>query len=159
MSLTEPPVSPERRRMMSSVRGKNTKPELLVRRLVHGMGYRFRLHRRELPGSPDLVFPSRRKVVFVHGCFWHQHKRCRKGTIPKTRENFWRTKLQGNSARDERVRKNLKSMGWSCLVIWECEMRDVDFLARKLSRFLGAASVRDRARHETTERSRRRSKQ
>src|SRR5450759_3695693 len=99
MALMEPPVSPERSRLMAGIRGKNTKPEIMVRRLVHSLGYRFRLHRRDLPGIPDLVFPSLRKIVFVHGCFWHQHQGCRKATIPKTSERFWRTKLFGNVAR------------------------------------------------------------
>lgn len=123
---------------MAAVRGKNTKPEILVRRLVYSLGYRFRLHRRDLPGVPDLAFPSRRKVVFVHGCFWHQHRGCRKGAMPKTRARFWRTKLLGNVARDERVAKALKVMGWKVLIVWECEIGDVASLAGRLRRFLGA---------------------
>lgn len=138
MESTEPPVSPERSRLMAGVRGKNTKPEIMVRRLVHSLGYRFRLHRRDLPGIPDLVFPSRRKIVFVHGCFWHQHQGCRKATIPKTRERFWRAKLLGNVARDKRVAKSLKVMGWKIIAIWECETGDIDSLVRKLRHFLGA---------------------
>src|SRR5437016_10732119 len=108
---------------MSRIRSKDTKPELLVRRLIHTLGYRYRLHRRDLPGVPDLVFPSRRAVIFVHGCFWHRHKRCKGGArAPKSRLKYWKPKLEGNSVRDARNRKSLLRNGWRVLVIWECQL-------------------------------------
>lgn len=121
---------------MSRIRGKNTKPELIVRRLAHGMGYRFRLHRKDLPGSPDLVFPGRRKVVFVHGCFWHRHEGCRKTTTPKTRAEFWAEKFGRNVERDAENYAALKENGWHHLVVWECETTDLDALAMRLRKFL-----------------------
>jgi DNA mismatch endonuclease, patch repair protein len=130
------PVTPARSRLMAKIRGKDTKPERQVRRLVHSLGYRFRLHVRRLPGSPDLVFPSRRKVIFVHGCFWHQHSGCRKNTLPKTRRRFWRTKLLRNRARDGEKIAMLETMGWSVLVIWECEIKDTPLLLRRLKSYL-----------------------
>lgn len=130
-------VTPERRSaIMSRIRGKNTKPELIVRRLVHAMGYRFRLHRRDLPGSPDLVFPSRHKVVFVHGCFWHRHEGCRKSSMPKTRAEFWAEKFRRNVERDAENYAALEQVGWSHLVIWECETSDLDSLSARLQEFL-----------------------
>ena len=130
-------VTPERRSaIMSRIRGKNTKPELVVRRLAHAMGYRFRLHRRDLPGSPDLVFPGRRKVVFVHGCFWHRHEGCRKTTTPKTRAEFWAKKFARNVERDAENHAALKEKGWDHLVVWECETTDLDALALRLREFL-----------------------
>jgi DNA mismatch endonuclease, patch repair protein len=126
-----------RREIMSAVKGKNTAPEMAVRRLVHGMGYRYGLHRRDLPGSPDLVFRSRRKVVFVHGCFWHAH-RCPAGDrIPKTRSEFWAAKIESNRRRDIRNKRELSRLGWSYMVIWECELKANVRLARRLARFLG----------------------
>ena len=136
--VTDPQVSPERSRLMAAVRGKDTKIEVNVRRITHSLGYRFRLHRRDLPGTPDIVFPSRRRVIFVHGCFWHQHSGCRKATLPKTRANFWRTKLAGNKARDKRNIAALKRSGWDVLVIWECETTDREILSRRLRHFLDA---------------------
>jgi DNA mismatch endonuclease (patch repair protein) len=108
---------------MALVRGKNTKPEIAVRRLVHALGYRFRLHRRDLPGAPDLVFPGRRKVIFVHGCFWHQHDdpSCWRSRLPKTRQEFWVPKLAGNAARDRRNLAALGAAGWKTMVVWECQ--------------------------------------
>lgn len=129
-------MTPEQRsRLMSQIRSKNTKPELAVRSLAHRMGYRFRLHSRKLPGTPDLVFASRRKVIFVHGCFWHGHS-CLKGRKPQTREDFWREKMDGNRRRDQRNRRALKALGWSSLVVWECEVKRTDSLRKKISRFL-----------------------
>jgi DNA mismatch endonuclease (patch repair protein) len=126
----------KRREIMQSIRGKNSRPELLVRRLVHSMGYRYRLHSRSLPGAPDLVFSSRRKVIFIHGCFWHRH-RCRKGqSVPGTRRKFWIAKLEGNKKRDERKRRALRRLGWRSLVIWECQTKDVDRLTDRIVRFL-----------------------
>ena len=124
---------------MSRVRSKDTKPELRVRRLVHGLGYRYRLHGRDLPGSPDLVFRPRRKVVFVHGCFWHRHEGCPRNRIPKSPERraFWREKLDGNARRDRENQEALRRMGWRVLVIWECETSDLDSLTSRIKAFLG----------------------
>lgn len=130
-------LTPEQRhRCMAAVKGTNTKPELIVRSLAHRLGYRFRLHRRDLPGCPDLVFPGRGKIVFVHGCFWHQHTRCRRAVRPATHADFWNTKLQGNRDRDRRVRRALQRMGWEILIVWECETHQPDTLGPKLARFL-----------------------
>lgn len=122
---------------MSRVRGKDTKPEMVVRRLVHGMGYRYRLHRRDLPGVPDLVFPARKKVVFVHGCFWHRHPGC--GRMPKSRLEFWAPKLEGNRQRDLVQQAALRDAGWNILVVWECEIKDRNALARAIRGFLDSA--------------------
>lgn len=132
----DPPVSAERSRMMARVRGKNTQPEIVVRQLAHALGYRFRLHRRDLPGCPDIVFPGHRKAIFVHGCFWHQHRRCGKATLPKTRRSFWAKKLAANEARDKRDIRSLRAMGWRVLILWECQLRDTAGLGEKLHAFL-----------------------
>ncbi|KAB2958565.1 MAG: DNA mismatch endonuclease Vsr [Candidatus Methylomirabilis oxygeniifera] len=130
-------LSPEQRsERMSRVRSKDTKPELVVRRLVHGAGYRYRLHRRELPGCPDLVFPARRKVIFVHGCFWHRHARCPNCRLPKSRLDFWEPKLKANRDRDRRNERLLRKGGWSVLVVWECEVRERDALAHRVRAFM-----------------------
>ena len=124
---------------MSRVRGRDTKPEMLVRRLTHGMGYRYRLHRRGLPGSPDLVFPSRMKVIFVHGCFWHQHldPRCKLARLPKSKLDFWGPKLETNRERDERNLVLLAELGWDVLVIWECQTNNREQLQARIREFLG----------------------
>ena len=128
--------TPEQRSFnMSRIRSKDTKPEIVVRSLAHRLGYRFRLHRRDLPGTPDLVFPSRRKIIFVHGCFWHQHPGCRYATRPATREAFWAAKLKGNRDRDRRAMRALRRDGWGVLVVWECQTRNIDILAGRLSDF------------------------
>jgi len=119
---------------MASIGGKNTVPELAVRRLAHGMGYRFRLHRRDLPGSPDLVFVKQRKILFVHGCFWHGHA-CKR--LPRSNVPFWSGKIEKNRARDARNLSDLRRLGWKTLVVWQCETRDLGALAAKLRRFLG----------------------
>ncbi|MBA3853130.1 MAG: very short patch repair endonuclease [Gemmatimonas sp.] len=116
-----PRVSAARRRIMAAIRGKNTKPELQVRRAIHASGLRFRLHHRELPGSPDVVLSRIKTVVFVHGCFWHAHS-CQRSK-PKTRAAFWQRKFEANQARDRRVRYFLRSAGWHVHVIWECELK------------------------------------
>ncbi len=122
-------VTPERRSaMMSKIRGRNTRPELRVRKTAHRLGLRFRLHRRDLPGTPDLVFPARRKAVFVHGCFWHSHAGCRYAYKPKSNVAFWKDKLQKNLDRDVRTARELKALGWDVIVIWECETKDDDRL-------------------------------
>ena len=121
---------------MSRIRGKDTKPEMVIRRLVHALGYRFRLHARGLPGSPDLVLPRHKKIVFVHGCFWHRH-RCRYGqAMPTTRSAFWRSKLEATKVRDIRNRKELGRLGWEVLVIWECQTRKPERLLRRVVQFL-----------------------
>jgi len=131
--------TPEQRsRNMSAIRGRNTKPELVVRSLVHRMGFRYRLHRKDLPGKPDLVFPALRRVVFVHGCFWHMHD-CPYGRVrPATRAEFWSEKRGGNVERDRRHAADLIEAGWRALVIWECETRDPQMLAARLREFLEA---------------------
>ena len=122
---------------MARIRSKNTRPEMVVRKLVFAAGYRYRLHVRKLPGSPDLVFPSRKKVIFVHGCFWHRHDGCAGSRIPKTRVDFWSSKLNGNKQRDNRNHEALVATGWQVLVIWECELGDLAMLADRLQFFLG----------------------
>ncbi len=112
---------------MSRVRSKNTKPELLVRSSLHKMGYRFRLHVKRLPGNPDVVLPKYKAVIFVHGCFWHQHTGCKKATHPKQNLDFWKEKLARNIERDKQVDKELKHLGWNVLTIWECEIKSKDF--------------------------------
>lgn len=128
----------ERGRRMSLIRGKHTKPEMRVRKMLHAMGYRYRLHGRDLPGNPDIVFRSRRKVIFVHGCFWHRHSdpNCKLARLPKSRLEFWEPKLLGNRARDERAVEALKLAGWEVLVVWECESRQDEQLENKLRAFL-----------------------
>jgi DNA mismatch endonuclease (patch repair protein) len=108
---------------MSRIRGKDTKPEMLVRQYLHARGMRYRLHTKDLPGKPDLVFSGLRTVVFVHGCFWHQHEGCRYFVVPKTRTDFWLEKIGRNVANDERQQQELKARGWRVLVVWECELR------------------------------------
>ncbi|MDE2877863.1 very short patch repair endonuclease [Candidatus Palauibacter soopunensis] len=132
-------TGPERSERMSRVRSKDTKLEIRVRRLVHGMGYRYRLHSTDLPGRPDLVFRPRRKVIFVHGCFWHRHDSCAKNRLPKSpeRREYWRNKLNGNARRDRLVQATLRDMGWRVLVVWECETKDLDDLAERIETFLG----------------------
>lgn len=125
-----------RSEVMARVRAKDTRPEMTVRRLVYGMGYRYRLHRRNLPGVPDLVFGPRRKVVFVHGCFWHRHPGCPNTRTPKSRVDFWRHKLTGNRRRDLANLRCLALSGWSALVIWECELRDLEAVGKRLRVFL-----------------------
>lgn len=124
---------------MSRVRGRDTKPEMLVRRLTHGMGYRYRLHRRGLPGSPDLVFPWRMKVIFVHGCFWHQHldPGCKLARLPKSKLDFWGPKLETNRERDEHNLVLLAELGWDVLVIWECQTKNREELQARIGEFLG----------------------
>jgi len=129
-------TSEQRSRIMAAVGTKNTGPELIVRRLLTSWGYRYRLHRRDLPGRPDVVFPGRRKVLFVHGCFWHGHN-CSKGRLPKSRIEYWRTKINSNVDRDTRAIADLKQLGWSSAVIWQCETKDPDTLALRLRAILG----------------------
>jgi DNA mismatch endonuclease (patch repair protein) len=134
-------VSEERRSyIMSRVGSKDTAPEMTVRRLLHRLGYRYRLHAAELPGRPDLCFPARRKVIFVHGCFWHGHD-CRYGHLPKTRVEYWQEKIATNRRRDLERISELAADGWSSLVVWQCETRDSERLTAKLVGFLGPRKV------------------
>lgn len=123
---------------MGRIGSKNTAPEWVVRQLLHSLGYRFRLHRKDLPGTPDIVFPTRRKAIFVHGCFWHAHG-CRIGQPPKSRPEFWLPKLARNRARDEEKRQALLDAGWDVLTLWQCEIKDRTALANRLRDFLGLA--------------------
>ena len=133
--MTEPPTA-VRSRIMAAIRSTNTTPEMVVRRLTHGMGYRYRLHGARLPGRPDLVFASRRKAIFVHGCFWHQHS-CRRGErTPKTNRAYWLHKLRRNVERDAQNLDKLKQLGWRALVIWECETKEREALGERIRAFL-----------------------
>lgn len=114
---------------MAGIQGKNTKPELIVRQMLFASGYRFRLHRRELPGEPDIVVPGRKVAVFVHGCFWHMHQECRFAKMPATRPEFWKAKLEANVARDRRAVEKLQALGWRVLCVWECATRDAEAAA------------------------------
>ena len=126
--------------MMASIRSKGTAPEMSVRRTLHRLGYRYRLHCADLPGRPDLVFPSRRKVIFVNGCFWHQHSGCKRASIPKSNRDFWLKKLHGNLIRDARNADLLRSEGWGVETVWECELQNPEAVGRRLAEFLGKKS-------------------
>lgn len=128
---------------MAGIRGKNTKPEILLRRALHARGFRFRVHVRTMPGSPDMVFPKWRAVVLVHGCFWHRHEGCRFATTPKTRASFWEEKFRGNVARDERTMEALAAAGWRAGVVWECSLRNgkVDEVANRVASWLRTSSA------------------
>jgi len=126
----------ERSERMALIRSKDTKPELAVRRLIHGMGYRYRLHGKGLPGRPDLVFAGRSKVIFVHGCFWHLHRNCSRCRPPKSRRDYWQPKLENNAARDKLVRQQLRRLGWGSMIIWECEIENLERLARRIKAYL-----------------------
>jgi DNA mismatch endonuclease, patch repair protein len=123
--------------LMARIKGKNSKPEMVVRREAHALGFRFRLHQRKLPGTPDLTFPRLRKVIFVHGCFWHRHPGCKRMTTPKTRANFWNEKFRQNVERDASVVRRIRDAGWDSLIVWECETFDRGRLKQRLTRFLG----------------------
>lgn len=125
-----------RSRMMGGIRGKNTKPEIRLRKALHRIGLRFRLHDRHLPGSPDLVFPKWRAVVFVHGCFWHQHSGCRFATMPATRTDFWRTKFDSNLQRDRRQIEELEQLGWRVATTWECSLKTDETVAEAAAELL-----------------------
>ena len=135
-------VSPETRsRIMARVKSKGMKPEMQVRRLLHGLGYRYRLHRADLPGRPDLVFPSRRKAIFVNGCFWHRHDGCPRVRIPSTNRDYWLAKLERNHARDARNIALLREQGWDVLTVWECQLRDLPTATEQVIAFLGSPGV------------------
>lgn len=127
-----------RSEIMSRVRATDSSPEIAVRRLAHRLGYRYRLHQRDLPGCPDLVFSGRRKVIFVHGCFWHRHKGCSLARMPKSHEQFWRPKLEGNAQRDKRNERCLRKAGWGVMTIWECQISNGERLVTRIGRFLNA---------------------
>ena len=129
-------VSDVRSRTMRAIRKKNTKPELRVRRRLHALGFRFRLHRRDLPGNPDIVLPRHRAIIQVHGCFWHQHPGCKHATMPRTRQDYWLPKLARNVARDSATAAALKALGWRLLVLWECEIGNDAALDAKLNSFI-----------------------
>jgi DNA mismatch endonuclease (patch repair protein) len=122
--------------IMAAVHSKDTGPEMAVRKIVHGLGYRYRLHDAKLPGRPDLVFPARCKVIFVHGCYWHRHNRCKYATSPKSNCEFWERKFDANVARDRRVRRELKKMKWSVFTVWQCELKKPERLTERLHEFL-----------------------
>jgi len=128
-----------RRRTMRAVKSRNTKPEMIVRYLIHKAGYRYRLHRSDLPGKPDIVFASRRKVIFVHGCFWHGHNCPRGARTPKTNQAYWIKKINGNKERDVKAQNALKALGWDVLLIWECQLNDRDGLLDRVADFLRKA--------------------
>lgn len=136
--------SETRSRMMSGIRGKNTKPEMTVRRVLHAMGYRYRLHARELPGKPDIVFRRRRLAIFVHGCFWHRHpdSSCKLARMPKSRVEFWEPKLEGNRTRDEADVAALMAMGWKVLLVWECQLGNLESLKSTLLQFIQGSDCR-----------------
>ena len=134
--------APGRSQIMARVHSRNTTPELLVRSVTHQLGYRFRLHRRDLPGTPDLVFPRLRAVILVHGCFWHQHRCARGDRRPKTNRAYWLPKLKRNVERDQRAIRALRRDGWRVLVIWECQTRNHERVAARIDRFLCSAEAR-----------------
>ncbi|WLI35609.1 very short patch repair endonuclease [Pseudomonas sp. FP818] len=126
---------------MAKVKSKGSKPEMVVRRLLFSLGYRYRLHDRSLPGSPDIIFKRKKKVIFVHGCFWHRHDGCPLARLPKSRLDFWIPKLEGNREHDTRTQHQLESQGWEVFVIWECELKDLNLLEKRLNGFLGRGNT------------------
>lgn len=130
-------VSEEKRSyIMSRVRGKDTQPEIIVRKMLHKKGVRYRLYRSDLPGKPDIVIPKRKLIVFIHGCFWHGHEGCRKGSLPKSKVEYWRKKIEANKERDKNTIAQLNELGWETAVIWQCETRDGIMLSQRLDRLL-----------------------
>lgn len=134
--MTDTFTGTKRSDVMRAIKSKNTKPEMVVRSVAHALGYRFRLHRRELPGCPDLVFAGRHKVIFVHGCFWHGHSGCKDGRLPKSNLGYWGAKIEKNRVRDKRSERRLRTLGWRVLTIWECQTSKTDALSRRIVRFL-----------------------
>ena len=128
--MTDIVSAPVRSRMMSGIRGKDTKPEMLVRRFLHGYGFRYKVHDKNLPGKPDIVLPKYRTVIFIHGCFWHQHRKCKYAAMPKSNHAFWKSKLDGNVTRDRKIVSQLKKAGWDCHTIWECQISKTYYLAK-----------------------------
>ncbi len=140
--MVDPLSKSERSEMMRRIRSQNTNPEIIVRSCVHRLGYRFRLHDRQLPGSPDLVLRRLRTVVFVHGCFWHRHPGCKNCSTPRTRTKFWNAKFRANRARDARAISALSRVGWRVVVVWECETKDLSRLSGRLGLLLSKAELR-----------------
>ncbi len=130
-------ISPEHRSWnMSRIRGKDTKPEKIVRSILHKSGYRFRLHRKDLPGKPDIVLPKYNTIIFVHGCFWHRHKNCRFAYTPKSRKEFWNAKFRDNKRRDKKNQKKLKNLNWRVITIWECQTRNLELIRKIIKKNL-----------------------
>lgn len=121
---------------MGRIKGRDTQPELIVRSMIHRMGYRFRLHRKDLPGKPDIVLPRHNKVIFIHGCFWHGHKGCSRAARPSSNTDFWEKKLDGNSKRDKKKIRDLQRLGWQALILWQCELKNLKEVSARLRRFL-----------------------
>ena len=117
---------------MAAIKSKNTKPEIVVRKMLYALGYRFRLHRKDLPGSPDIVLPKYKKVIFVHGCFWHRHENCKYASTPKTRKEFWNKKFTTNIERDIQIQEKIKNIDWRSVVIWECETKNIENLKERI---------------------------
>jgi DNA mismatch endonuclease, patch repair protein len=130
----------KRSQIMSHISGKNTKPEIIIRKIAHSLGYRFRLHKKDLPGKPDIVFPKYKKVIFVNGCFWHGHKNCKRSKLPTTNKNFWKDKIEGNKKKDKGNLIRLKKLGWNYLVIWQCEIKVANHekMKNKINKFLSS---------------------
>ena len=137
--MTDTVDSAKRSEIMSRIRGRDTKPEMTVRRIAHGLGFRFRVHRRDLPGSPDIVFPRHRAVIMVHGCFWHRHRGCKYASSPRTRVQYWSNKFEVNVVRDERAATELRDLGWRVMVIWECETKNHEAVAARIASYLRLA--------------------
>ncbi|MDD5232281.1 MAG: very short patch repair endonuclease [Syntrophales bacterium] len=140
--MTDVFTKEKRKWIMSRVGGVNTKPEKIVRSFLHAMGHRFRLHRADLPGKPDIILPKHRKIIFVHGCFWHGHAKCHRSKRPSTNEIFWNSKIDRTIRRDKRVLSDLKKIGWKVLIIWECETKKTELMVRKLENFIDEKKVR-----------------
>jgi len=117
---------------MAAIKSKNTKPEIVVRKMLYALGYRFRLHRKDLPGSPDIVLPKYKTVIFVHGCFWHRHENCKYASTPKTRKEFWNKKFTTNIERDIQIQEKIKNIDWRSVVIWECETKNIENLKERI---------------------------
>lgn len=135
--MTDSITTERRSDNMRKIRSKDTKPEVRIRKLLFGLGYRFRLHRKDLPGTPDIVFAGRKRVIFVHGCFWHQHQDCREGRLPGSRQEYWIPKLKNNISRDQKHMVELQKLGWKVLVIWECQVTNIDRTEDMMLKFLG----------------------
>jgi DNA mismatch endonuclease, patch repair protein len=126
----------KRSAIMAKVKSKNTAPEVLVRRLLHGLGFRFRLHRSDIPGTPDIVLPRHRKAILIHGCFWHGHSRCKRAKTPVTNAEFWLSKIAKNKARDRKAKRKLREQGWKVLELWQCQLKSIENLVGRLEAFL-----------------------
>lgn len=136
----------ERSKRMGLVKGKNTRPEIIVRKLIYSLGYRYRLHVKDMLGRPDIVFHGRRKVIFIHGCFWHRHENCRLARIPKSRVEFWTEKLGKNKLRDIAIQKQLIEKGWAVMTIWECEISNKAALVDRIKKFMDGTEIKNESR-------------